>query len=184
MTALDRAIHDIAGVLDSLHVDYAVIGGIANAIWGEPRATVDVDVTVSVDKNELDVIVRGIGQRLRSAVPDPVKFVHETRVLPLDTTDGVRVEVIFALLSFEVDAIRRATAVSIAGRMIRVVTAEDLVLMKILSDRPRDLADAEGIVRRRAKELDRSYLEPRIGELASALEKPEIVERWRQWTSA
>ena len=55
--------------------------------------------------------------------------------------------------------------------------------MKILSERPRDIADAEGIVRRRVKELDRSYLEPRIGELASALEKPDIVERWRHWTS-
>ena len=30
--------------------------------------------------------------------------------------------------------------------------------------------------------LDRNYLEPRIGELASALEKPDI-ERWRHWTS-
>ena len=183
MTALDRAIHEIAGVLDSLHVDYAIVGGIANAIWGEPRATIDVDVTVSVDENELDVIVRGIGQRLRSAVSNSLEFVHETRVLPLDTTDGVRIDVIFGLLPFEIDAIRRAGDVSIAGRMVRVVTAEDLVLMKILSDRPRDIADAEGIVRRRANELDRSYLEPRIRELASALEKPDIVERWRHWTS-
>ena len=102
---------------------------------------------MSVDENELDVIVLGIGQRLRSAVSNSLEFVHQTRVLPLDTTDGVRIDVIFALLPFEVDAIRRAGDVSIAGRMVRVVTAEDLVLMKILSDRPRDIADAEGIVR-------------------------------------
>ena len=64
-----------------------------------------------------------------------------------------------------------------------MVTAEDLVVMKIISDRPRDVADAEAIVRRRATDLDRDYLEPRIAELAAALDKPDIAERWRHWTS-
>ena len=155
---------------------------IANAIWGEPRATIDVDVTVSVNEDELRGTVPAISERFRPAVADPVAFVEETRVLPLDTADGVRIDVIFALLPFELDAIRRARDVSIAGRTVRVVTAEDLVLMKIISERPRDLADAEAIVRRRAAALDRGYLEPRIRELASALDRAEILDRWRQWT--
>jgi hypothetical protein len=54
--------------------------------------------------------------------------------------------------------------------------------MKIMSDRPRDIADAEAIVRRRVRELDRHYLEPRINELSAALENPDIVRRWRHWT--
>jgi hypothetical protein len=183
MTPLDRAIQDITGVLEALHVDYAIVGGIANAIWGEPRATIDVDVTVSVSENELETVIRAIGDQLRPAVSNPLAFVHQTRVLPLDSADGVRVDVIFALLPFEIDAIRRAQEVSIAGRTVRVVTAEDLVLMKIISDRPRDIADAEAIVRRCLRALDCHYLEPRIGELSAALENPDIVERWRQWTS-
>ncbi len=184
MTTLDSAIHDITGVLDSLHIEYAIVGGIANAIWGEPRATIDVDVTVSVDEGDLPATVSNVGARFRPAVSDPVAFVQQTRVLPLDTADGVRIDVIFALLPFEIDAIRRAREVWIAGRGVQVVTAEDLVLMKIISDRPRDVADAEAIVRRRAGELDRSYLDPRIRELATALEREDIIDRWRQWTAA
>ena len=107
----------------------------------------------------------------------------QTRVLPLDTADGVRVDLMFALLPFEIEAIRRARRVDIAGRLVNVVTPEDLVLMKILSERPRDVADAEAIVRRRRQELDRGYLEPRIKEFADALEKPEILDRWRRWNS-
>ena len=42
-----------------------VIGGIANAVWGEPRATVDVDVTVSVREEDLSEAVAAIGKRLR-----------------------------------------------------------------------------------------------------------------------
>jgi hypothetical protein len=183
MTSLDRAIHDITAVLESLHIEHAVIGGIANAIWGEPRATIDVDVTVSVNEEELTGTVPAIAANFRPAISDPVAFVRQTRVLPLDTADGVRIGVIFALLPFELDAIRRARDVSIAGRTVHVVTAEDLVLMKITSERSRDVSDAEAIVRRRAGELDRGYLEPRIRELATALEREDIIDRWRQWTS-
>ena len=32
MTPLDRAVHDITTVLESLQIEYAIVGGIANAI--------------------------------------------------------------------------------------------------------------------------------------------------------
>ena len=54
--------------------------------------------------------------------------------------------------------------------------------MKIISERPRDVADAEALVRRCTRDLDRDYLEQRISELATALERSEIVARWREWT--
>jgi hypothetical protein len=184
MTPLDSAVHEITVVLESLDIEYAIVGGIANAIWGEPRATIDVDVTVSVSEEDLPRTVPAIAARLRPAVSDPVAFVQATRVLPLDTADGVRVDVIFALLPFELDAIRRARTVFIADRTVQVVTPEDLVLMKIISERPRDIADAEAIVRRHSRELDSGYLEPRIRELAAALEREDIIDRWRQWTTA
>jgi hypothetical protein len=81
------------------------------------------------------------------------------------------------------EAVRRARTVVIAGRPVKVVTPEDLVLMKIVSDRPRDLADAEAIVQRFAGGLDRGYLEPRVRELSVALERPDLLERWGRWTA-
>jgi hypothetical protein len=181
MTALERAVAEIVAALESLSIDYMIVGGIANAIWGEPRATIDVDVTVAVENPDLAAAIAGLGRRFAAAVPDPEAFVRRTRVLPLDTADGVRIDVIFALLSFERDAVRRAATVAIGGRAVRIVTAEDLILMKIISDRPRDRADAEALARRRADSLDRDYLEPRIREFAASLEQPEILTRWQSW---
>src|SRR5688572_3028616 len=126
MTSLDRAILAITQVLESLHIEYAIVGGIANAVWGEPRATIDVDVTISVDEGRLDSTIPAIAAHFRATVSEPIAFVQQTRVLPLDTAEGVRIDVIFALLPFELDAIRRARRISIAGRLIAVVTAEDL----------------------------------------------------------
>jgi hypothetical protein len=182
MTLLEQAVVGIAQILESLRIDYMLVGGIANAAWGEPRATLDVDVTISVDPDRIPSTIESLERSYRSAVPDPVRFVRDTRVLPLDTPDGVRIDLIFALLSFELEALRRATTVQFANRDVRVITPEDLILMKIISERPRDLADAEAISRRRLNALDRDYLDPRIREFATALERPTILTKWLEWT--
>jgi hypothetical protein len=183
MTLLERAVVEIAAALESMKIDYIIVGGIANAVWGEPRATIDVDVTVVVENPELAAAIARLTHSFKPAIPDPEAFVRRTRVLPLDTADGIRIDIIFALMSFERDAVGRAVSVMFGDRFVRVVTPEDLLLMKIISDRPRDLADAEALTRRRLDTLDRAYLEPRIREFAESLERPEILARWSTWTT-
>jgi Nucleotidyltransferase of unknown function (DUF6036) len=184
MTALERAVVEIADALEAMAVEYMIVGGIANAIWGEPRATIDVDVTVAVANPRMATTISALVKAFTAAVPDPDAFVRRTRVLPVDTSDGIRIDIIFALLSFELEAVHRAASVVVGGRTVRVVTPEDLLLMKIISERPRDLGDAEALTRRLVDTLDRVYLEPRIREFAASLERPEILEYWRDWTSS
>ena len=69
MTPLDHAVRDITRALESLRIAYAVVGGIANAIWGEPRATIDVGVTVAVDEDDLLTTVPAIARSFRVPVP-------------------------------------------------------------------------------------------------------------------
>ena len=183
MTLLEGAVVEIAAALESMKIDYIIVGGIANAVWGEPRATIDVDVTVVVENPDLAVAIARLTQSFKAAIPDPEAFVRRTRVLPLDTSDGIRIDIIFALMSFELEAVRRAASVMFGDRAVRFVTPEDLLLMKIISDRPRDLADAEALARRRLDTLDRAYLEPRMREFAESLERPEILARWSTWTT-
>jgi hypothetical protein len=114
MTALDRAIDAITQTLESLHIDYAVVGGIANAVWGEPRATID-DRRRSLGRERRPAqTVDAVSKRFQTPVDDAAGFVQRTRVLPLDTDEGVRIGVMFALLPFELDAIRRAQRVPLA----------------------------------------------------------------------
>ena len=96
----------------------------------------------------------------------------------------MRIDVIFGLLPFEEEAVRRAQRTRIGDRDVCVCTPEDLILMKIVSTRPRDLDDARGILSRRLRELDLAYLEPRLHELADLLDRPEIDRRWEEWEAA
>ena len=57
-------------------------------------------------------------------------------------------------------------------------TPEDLILLKIVSERERDRADVRGIARRQKGRLDLDYLEPRVRELAELLERPGIGTLW------
>jgi hypothetical protein len=179
MSAQEAALAELCSLLDEERLPYMLVGGQANAIWGEPRATLDIDVTLWADDRPDAVGI--LSKRFRALVDDPAGFVRDTRVLPLESAGGVRIDVIFGLLPFEEDAIRRARPVRVGGRDVRVCAPEDLILMKIISDRPRDLADARGIASRRFPELDLAYLEPRVRELAELLERPGIVARWEEW---
>jgi len=44
MTSLERALIKLAQTLSDNGIPYMIIGGMANAVWGEPRATLDIDL--------------------------------------------------------------------------------------------------------------------------------------------
>jgi hypothetical protein len=64
-----------------------------------------------------------------------------------------------------------------------VASVEDLILMKLVSERQRDLEDGRRLLRRFGDALDRAYLEPRLTELAEGLGRPEILRILREGTS-
>lgn len=181
MTKQERAILALARSLRAAGVQFMLIGGHAATVWGRPRATLDVDVTIWATEDDLARLLEALAPEFEARVGDPRDFVRDTRVLPLRSRSGVPIDLIFGLLPFEQQAIDRARAVDIAGEEIPVVSAEDLVLMKIISDRPRDLEDVRAVVDIRFEELDLEYLEPRIHALAEALDNPEIARRWAEF---
>lgn len=182
MTPQESALVEVARLLDANGLPYMVIGGLANLVWGLPRATLDVDVTVWGGTRPFDELVPLFEPAFHVLPEEPVDFVTTTRVLPLESTAEVRVDVVFGLLPFEEEAIARAVPRDVGGVTIRFCTAEDLVLMKIISERPKDLDDVRQILLRQRDALDHAYLEPRVHELATLLERPEIEDLYRAGT--
>lgn len=106
---------------------------------------------------------------------------HSILMLPFQSSQGIRIDCIFGGLPYEMEAINRAVEIEIAGVPVRFCTPEDLIIHKIISQRPKDLEDVRGIIFRRITSLDTSYLEPRIRELSDALARPDIWEIWLKW---
>jgi hypothetical protein len=179
MNGLEAALVDIAGFLEESAVPYMVIGGFANLRWGRPRLTQDLDVTIQLDEARWAVFIERMRRRFQPLAESPLEFARETRVVPVVTPAGVRVDLILAGLPYEEQAIARAREVPVAGRTVRFCAPEDLVLHKLASERPRDREDVEGVIARQGDALDRVYLDARVEALAAGLERPEIADFYR-----
>lgn len=181
VNSLERALRDISALLDANQIAYMVIGGLANAKWGNPRATLDIYLTIWAPDHNIQHVVSFLEKSYTILVEKPMTFISETRVLPIKAREGQRIDVIFGELPFERDAIERAVNVQIGQTFVKFCTAEDLILLKIISPRPKDAEDVQGIVKFQKEQLDYNYLEPRIRELAELLEQPGIKQNWEKW---
>lgn len=179
MTRLEEALVALVSFLDKECIPYMAIGGIAGLLWGVERATFDVDITIWASGREDELALR-LAKTFASRAPDAAGFVRETGVLPVKIGD-IPADIVFGRLPYEHTALGRAAKVRIGGRKIRVCTAEDLILHKIISDRPKDLEDVRELARLRGKKLDRAYLDPLVKGLASDLARPAIWETYSSY---
>jgi hypothetical protein len=157
---MTNPIAEIAARLEAAGVSYAIIGAHAVNVWLEPRFTADIDVTVQAGTEEMTrlkgalvahgfTVTREHGATLPSG-PDFVRFTSP------DST--IVVEVQAAKTDFQNEVVRRATT----ERGVRVATPEDLIVMKLIADRPKDAIDLAGLVRLPSLDLRRT-LGRRVG---------------------
>jgi len=184
MNGLENALLSIVNIFNQLRIPYMIIGGLANVVWGESRSTLDIDITIWAKEKEIESIVKRISKEFKLVPKQPLEFIRETRVLPLDSKAGVRIDLIFGVSPFEETAIKRAVQIPVAGMPVNFCTPEDLILSKMISDREKDLNDAREIILRQHGKLDLAYLEPCLKELAQGLRKPAIWDRWQTWKEA
>jgi hypothetical protein len=77
------------------------------------------------------------------------------------------------------DAVRRAVLLSVGSLEVPVVSAEDLLLLKLLADRVLDRVDAEDIAREQSGRLDLDYLTRTAAGLGLADRLAELLDRTR-----
>jgi predicted nucleotidyltransferase len=153
----------IAAELSRRGIPYMIIGGQAVLLYGEPRLTKDIDITLGVGVEKLPVIkeiVRALGLSMES--DDVDTFVKDTMVLPAgDPKSGIRVDFIFSFSPFEKAAIERAKEVRYDDVPVRFASLEDLVIHKVVAGRARDIEDVRSVLLKNPgydKEYIRSWL--------------------------
>lgn len=149
----------LARGLDRRGIPYMLVGGQAVLLYGEPRLTRDIDVTLGVGPEkfrELAALAEEEGWRV---LPEsPADFVSRNLVLPcLDSGSGIRIDLIFSLSPYERQAVARARAIQVHGTTVRYAAVEDLIIHKLFAGRPRDLEDVRSVLLK-SPILDESYV--------------------------
>ena len=167
----------LASALDRLGVAWYLFGAQAALLYGAARLTADVDVTVRLGDQPTSALVDALvaaGFELR--VRDVHGFVERTRVLPLaHRPTGIPVDVVLAGPGPEELFLARARQETVEGVAVKVASPEDVVAMKVLAGRPKDLEDAEAIVAAQGDRLDLSLVRETLGMLERALDQADLL---------
>lgn len=155
----EELISRIASALKSRQIPYMIIGGQAVLLYGEPRFTRDIDITLGVNIDSLDEVLSIAEELSIKPIPhDIMTFVSQTMVLPaLDKVSGMRVDFIFSFTPYESEAIERAKRVLLMGEEVCFASPEDLIIHKIFAGRPRDMEDARTILLKNP-DIDLGYI--------------------------
>jgi len=148
LTPLLEALRDLVSLLRAEQVAGILVGGVAASLLGRPRLTRDVDAIVLLREERWESFLSTAARfRFAPRRPDALAFARQARVLLLrHEPSGIEADVVVAGLPFEEEAIGRAVWVDFEGVRLPLSTVEDLVIMKAVANRPRDLADIEALL--------------------------------------
>ena len=151
MIELIRVAADLQAFCDARRWRFCFIGGLALQRWGEPRETIDVDLTLLTGFDNETLFVKALLERYAGRIADAAGFARANRVLLLRSVSGVGIDVALGALPFEESVVARATRFAFPGDVaLRTCSAEDLVVLKAfaaLKDAPEILTE---LARRRA----------------------------------
>jgi hypothetical protein len=164
MTTLDEALLQFSQLFERMGIPYAVMGGLAVRVHGIPRPTHDVDVTIAIDRAQLSELYDG-AEELGFTVPEAFRkgWVDDVAGMPLVKLrmylerHGIDIDLFLAESPFQAELLSRRQRLEWDDHHVWIVSPEDLVLLKLLANRARDIADIGDILFTQGT-LDETYM--------------------------
>jgi hypothetical protein len=162
---------ELADTLENAGLAYAVGGAIALGYYAPPRATVDVDLNVFVPPRlGLGTVLDVLGRA--GFVPDEPLEELERRAERdgqfRGHIRGLRVDVFVPAFDYYAELESRRRPVVLGERPMWILSPEDLVILKMIFYRRKDLADVEALLRDQGDRLDRALVRTKLSELVGA----------------
>jgi len=153
---------DLFATLHRHQVEYVLIGGLAVALHGIERNTMDIDVCIVISPDNLRRMIEAAKElNLSPVLPVPLETLsqidtlrqwHQQRNLQafaLRTPDlaGVTLDLLLFPPVAPADLCQRAVRLDVSGIPIQLASVDDFIALKQSVGRPIDLADIEHLKR-------------------------------------
>ncbi len=147
---------------------------LAVRVYAIPRFTNDVDLTISIVRQELPFLFDALNA-VGIDIPPPFRpgWLDSVAGLPLFKADlfqdgrSIEIDIFVSETEFQRSLIQRRKKIETPAGEIWFVTPEDLILLKLIASRPRDLIDVQDIMFTLGQ-LDVQYMEYWAKELSIA----------------
>ena len=182
---LDKSLEPFRATIEALHRLLekhndrgVIIGGIAVGLLGKPRYTADVDAMFLLSTQDIPQFLESArAENIIPRVQNVEEFARKTRVLLLKHIPmSTETEISLGVLLFEEEMVERGSVKSFANLSARLPTPEDLIIMKAIAHRPKDLEDIRTIVDNNPN-LDIARIEKWVRDFAEVMETPDL---WKQ----
>lgn len=150
---LDEKVVRIDKTLRSAEIRHAFGGALAFAYYGEPRATIDVDVNVFVRPERAAAVFDVLAPLGIAAHPDSLSDAERDGQVRLHW-GRTPIDLFFAYDAFHDHAAERVRTVPFGNVMIPILAPEDLLVCKTVFDRRKDWIDIDQILALTAGDLD------------------------------
>jgi hypothetical protein len=178
MTPLLAAALELQSFFQARNWEFCVIGGLAVHRWGNPRMTKDVDLTLLTGFGNEEFYVDEILAHFRPRRPDSRQLALMARVLLINASNAIPVDVALGALDYETHAVQRATPFEFApGCTLVTISADDLIVSKAFANRDQDWVDLHDIVLLQGKTVNWAYIEDHLTALCELKEDDEPISR-------
>lgn len=173
---------EISQTLDELKIEYAVSGGIAVSVWGQPRYTADLDIVVEIGSEEkIKELVTALLKKFKIGYLDKaaalIAYKNKGEFNLIEPEYGLKAD--FFVIGQEEHQkleIKRAKKKRIAGKMVEFISPEDLIIAKLKwyreSQSDRQLEDVAAVLE--PGNIDKKYLLSWIKKLGLEKEWGEV----------
>jgi predicted nucleotidyltransferase len=155
-----------------------VIGGVAASLLGQPRLTVDLDAIILLSIEDLQKLIEFANELgMEPRIKDAEAFARKNRVLLLrHEQTGINIDISLGILPFEFEMIERGQEINVGGIQVRLPTPEDLIIMKAIAHRSKDLEDIKTVAASHPN-LDKKRIQFWVEQFGTALESPNL---WKE----
>lgn len=145
-----------------LRIDYAILGGLALAVWGRERVTKDIDIVINIEEDRLKDLINLL-KKSPFSIRSSLKRIGQSLLIFATYEDKItgfpiEIDLFIARTEFQKETLKRAKDIEVLGQRLKVVAVEDLILYKLLANRPIDIVDASVLLEENKKGIDKIYL--------------------------
>ena len=171
------AMADVFRWLEAEGVGGAVIGGVAASLLGRARYTEDVDVFIILEEAKWGRLLESAARHgLAPRVRDPLGFARGSHVFLLrHLPSGLKVDIQLGVTPLAREIMARRRMLPVGGLVVPVATPEDLIILKALAWRDRDIADVSGLMDA-CPALDMKRVKKWLGIVAKSLDESDMLE--------
>lgn len=168
-------LRDLAGAMRDVGARWYLFGAQAALIHGAARLTADIDATVSWQPDEMGPLLAALQSHGFEPRPAPPDFIERTRVVPLVHATGIQTDLVLGGPGLEETFLERAVERELEGVRVPVATAEDLIAMKVLGGRAKDLEDVRALLAANSGRLDLAHVRSVLRRLEQALDRSDLI---------